>query len=123
MKEISSKLKMHVQNVNVINHNFERVTLNTILAFFAALCFLYILLLGNMVGNIVERRSLELSVRNLSSDVSALELTYLSMSSNVDLNLSHSLGFKETKATFATRKSIGLNTKAVESIKTSRNDI
>lgn len=121
MKEMSSKLKMHVQNVNVINNNFERATLNTILAFFAALAFLYIILLGNMVSNIVERRSLELSVRSLSSDVGSLELTYLSMSNGVDMNLSHSLGFKETKATFATRKSLGLNSGALVSVK--NNDI
>ena len=60
-----------------------------------------------MVKNIIERRSLEASAWTLASEVRDLELAYLNMSSGVDLSLSHSMGFKETQATFATRKKAG----------------
>ena len=85
---------------------YEKLILNIIFCSFGALAFLYVLFLGNMVGNIIERRSLEANARALSSEVKDLELTYLSMSNNVDLALSHSMGFQETKITFATRKSL-----------------
>lgn len=68
--------------------------------------FLYVLFLGNMIDNIMERKNLEALAYTLSSEVRDLELTYLSMSSNVDLDLSHSLGFKEIQTTFATHKSL-----------------
>ena len=63
-------------------------------------------------GEIIERHlgatpHFEAQERILSSEVSDLELNYLSMSNKVDLALGHSLGFTEIKATFATRKSLG----------------
>ncbi|MEJ0002369.1 MAG: hypothetical protein WDN09_04385 [bacterium] len=49
----------------------------------------------------------------------AMELTYLAESNKVDLALSYSMGFKETKATFATRKSL----KSLGSVKVSNNEL
>lgn len=114
MKQINSKIKMH--SASILNNNIERLVLNIMLWSFAALALWYVLILGNMVSSIVERRTLETNARTLSNEVADLELTYLSVSNNIDLNLSHSLGFKETKAKFATRKSLG-------SIKLAKNEI
>ena len=60
-----------------------------------------------MVSSIVQRKTLEKEMLTLSNEVRSLELSYLSASKNVDLSLSASMGFKETKASFATRKSLG----------------
>lgn len=79
-----------------------------ILVSFGMLCLCYILILGNMVFNIIERRSLEREGLALGSEVGNLELTYLSAASKIDLEFSKSLGFQETKPAFATRKSLGL---------------
>ena len=95
---------MYIKRVNVINNNIEKLILYIIFCSFGALALLYVLFLGNMVGNIIERRSLEANARALSNEVKDLELTYLSMSNNVDLAFSHSMGFQETKITFVTRK-------------------
>ncbi len=108
MKAISAKLNTYVHSISVINNNIERFFLNLILWSFVTLSILYVLCLGNMVKNIVERKGLENEARSLSTDVANMELTYLSLSNNVDMNLSHSLGFKETKATFATSKPVGI---------------
>jgi len=97
-----------MMGVSIINNNIERILLNFVVLSFGTLAFIYLLLLGNMVSNIVARRSLEINARALSGEVRDLELTYLSMSNSVDLPLSYSMGFKETKASFATRKSLGL---------------
>ncbi|MEK7128476.1 MAG: hypothetical protein AAB933_02865 [Patescibacteria group bacterium] len=107
MKAISSKLNMYVRSAGVINNDIEKTALNLILGSFGALALLYVFFLGNMVMNIVERKGLEAEARLLSSEVRNLELTYLSMSNQVDLSLSYSLGFKDIKANFAARKSLG----------------
>ena len=118
MKEASIKLKRNIQNAKVMNSNTEagRTILNSMLIFLLILTFAYVLILGNMVFNIVQRKALEKESLSLANDVSQLELSYLSVSSSVDMNLSSSMGFKETKATFAIRKSLG-------SIKLANNEI
>lgn len=116
MKQISSKLNLYVRDTSIINNDIERVAFRFILGSFGALALLYVFLLGNMVRDIVERRSLEINARALSNEVRNLELTYLSMSNDVDLTLSYSMGFQEIKPTFATRKSLG-------NVRTPQNDL
>ncbi|MDO8686845.1 MAG: hypothetical protein Q7K11_01390 [Candidatus Berkelbacteria bacterium] len=125
MRAINSKLNMYVQSVSIINNNFKRLLLHIIFWSFGALAIFYVLFLGNMVRDIIERRSLEARVRTLSGEVRDLELAYLSMSSGVDLTLSYSLGFRETKTTFATRKSLGLRStnEPFGNIKIAQNDL
>src|SRR3989344_5566351 len=107
MKTIGLKLQRQISNVHIINNNMQRFLLHIIFWSFTALALWYVFLLGSMVWNIVERRSLEKSASMLSSEVGELELTYLSLSNDIDLAFSHSLGFTETKAKFATRKTLG----------------
>ncbi len=95
---------------NVISSDLDRTILRSLLITFGVLALIYIVILGSMVSNILARRSSELQARALSSEVGDLELTYLSMSKNIDLPLSYSLGYKEAKATFATRKNLSLRT-------------
>ncbi len=109
MRQASLKLKSHASNVNIINNgNLQRRILNIMLWTLGILAFFYVFLLGNMVFNIVERKALEGYAYALSNDVGDLELEYLSMSKKVDLNLAYSLGFKEIKTKFVTRKTLGL---------------
>lgn len=108
MKQASLKVKKYANNVNIIDSgNLQRQILNTMFWMLGILAFGYVFFLGNMVFNIVERKSLEGYAQTLSNEVSNLELEYLSTSQKVDLNLAYSLGFKETKAKFATRKALG----------------
>ncbi len=125
MKQISLKFNTHIRNTNIINHDIEKIIFRFIFWSFGALALLYVLFLGNMVKDIIERRSLELNARVLLSEVRDLELAYLSMSNSIDLNLSYSLGFKETQATFATRKALGLLSadESFDSVKIAPNDL
>ncbi len=123
MKDLSLKLKTQIKNVDLINNN-EKFILNIILWSFGTLAFLYVVFLGNMVSNIVERRSLEGGMRTLSNEVNNLELDYLALSNAIDLEFSHSIGFKETKPVFATRKALGFRTSSsFDSIKVFQNEI
>lgn len=124
MRQMSLQLKTRIQNVNIMNNNIEveRNIFNTMLFIFAMLVVFYVLILGNMVFSIVGRRTLEKEMLALSNEVGRLEVSYLSISNSVDTNLSSTMGFKETKATFATRKALGFNSTDVN-IKLTKNEI
>jgi hypothetical protein len=109
MRQATLQLKNRVQNVNILSNNFEikRIILNTMLSVLAALSIWYVLIVVNMVFDIVERKAMEREVALLINEVGELELSYLALSNSVDTELSRSMGFKEIKATFATRKSLG----------------
>ncbi|MES2416184.1 MAG: hypothetical protein V4504_00565 [Patescibacteria group bacterium] len=95
-------------NTNIVNNsNFKKSFFNILLyvAGFLAICYVFILI--NMVWNIVSRKNLETQARELNTQVSTLELEYLSLSNKIDINLAYSLGFKETKKEFANRKNLG----------------
>lgn len=110
MKQASLKLKMYANNVGVVDKELAPTILRSMLYTISFLALLYVVFLGNMVFNIVERKSLESQARVLNSEVGELELTYLSMSNKIDLNLSRELGFKETNIKFTTRRALGSNT-------------
>jgi len=108
MRQATLKLKSYASNVNIINnYDMQKRIFNMMLWSLGILAFVYVLILGNMVFNIVERRVLEADARNLSSEIGELELQYLSASDKIDLALAESLGFKEVKTKFATRKALG----------------
>lgn len=115
MKTIGIKMRTYANEVNIINNNdIEKRAFKIILASFGLLSILYVLFLGNMVFNIIERRGLEERGRALSNEVMELEATYLSMNSKLDISMSSSLGFSETTPTYATRpltSSLGLGSK------------
>jgi len=116
MKAIALKVKSYSSNVNIVNNNLEAKLLHLLLGSLGVLAVSYFLLLGTMVFNIVERRSIEGQIRTLVNEVGAMELTYLDLSNKIDLNLSYSLGFKEANTKFATRRPLG-------SISTVQNDL
>lgn len=121
MRQISLKFKSYgtrsIQGISIVdNDNLRRRVFYLLLSCFGALGLSYVLILGNMTFNIIERKALETDARALSNEVLDLELTYLNMSAGVDIVFAESMGFKETKASFATRKSLG-------SIKFAKNDL
>ena len=122
MRAATLKLKSYAAsvnaNVNIMNNNIEvqKVILRSILISFGALAIFYVLILGSMVFNIVERKSMEKEALTLTNDVGNLELSYLSLSKSVDLSLSSQMGYIAAKPSFATRKSLG-------SIKVTSNEI
>jgi len=109
MRQASLKLYRGIHNVNIMTDNalVRRVVLRTMLSTLALLAFAYALSIGLMVWNIVERKNLEREMQALSTEVGNLELTYLSISGEIDLELSRAMGFQEMTASFATRKSLG----------------
>lgn len=108
MKIIAKKFKSYTSSVSIVNNNnMEKRLLNILMISFGFLAFIYVAFLGNMVFNIVERKSLEADIRNLNNTVGDLEGEYLALSNKVDLAFSYSLGFREAQTKFAIRKTLG----------------
>jgi len=108
MKTIAIKMKSYAANVNVANNKLDRQILNILLWSLGALTLCYVLFLGNMIFNIIERKALEVDTRSLVNEVGNLESQYISVSNKVDLSLAGSMGFKEIKdKQYAVRRSLG----------------
>ena len=122
MQQLSLKLNMYVKSISVVN-NIEKFVLHIIFWSFGILALIYVCLLGNMVKNIVERQAFEVEARALSNEVRNLEVTYLSLSSGVDLSLANSMGFQKIQENFATRKSFSFLSPFYGGINTVQNDI
>lgn len=125
MRQVSLKLKSYGNRVNIVdNDNLQRRIFNIMLCSLGVLAFCYVLFMGTMIINIVERKALEANARTLGSEVADLELNYLSLSNKIDASLGTSLGFKEQEVKFATRKSLGKSTGTpVGSVKAVKNEI
>ena len=108
MKSVAIKINRYAGNVNVISGFLNTRALKIILGSFGVLALSYVLVVGSMIVNIIERKSLETQARVLSEEVANLELSYLASANEIDLSFGYALGFKETKAAFATRKSLGM---------------
>jgi hypothetical protein len=67
---------------------------------------LYVFFVGKTIVNIIHRKAAESEVRSLSAQVSNLEIQYISLAKNIDLDMAKTLGFSESKDTyFAARRS------------------
>jgi len=112
---------MYANNVSIMdNNNLESRMLSFLLWSFGFLALSYILILGNTVFNIVERRTVEASARSISNEMGQLEIEYLRLSSGIDVTLGTSLGFQEVKnKQFATRKSLG----SLDRVKLAKNEL
>lgn len=116
MKQAVLKIKK-ISRTKVLNDTvFLQHIFQTVLFSLLALAILYLFLLGSMVFNIVERKSVESHAYVLSNEVSDMELEYLALSKKIDMAYAKSVGFQETKTNFATRKTFG-------SISLSKNEI
>ncbi len=107
MNKINVHINKYANNATVIHHvDLNARILKSIFYAFGLLALGYVFILGNLVTNIIERRTLEIEARDLTNVLSALELEYLEKGSIIDLDYSHSLGFKDTKIFYATRLNI-----------------
>lgn len=128
MRQATIQLKTRIQNVSIMNNNieFRKNILNSMVFAFVALALFYILIVGNMIFSIIWRKTLEKEITSLSNEISSLEVSYLAVSGSIDMELSSAMGFRETKAAFATRRSFGFNSSSdthLENVKLAKNEI
>jgi len=107
MKKTAIKMKSYAPKVNIVdNNNLQKKIFHILLLSIGTLALCYVVILGKMVFNIVERQSLGSEAKYLSNEVGDLELKYLATSNKIDVALSKEMGFQEIKTQFAARKSL-----------------
>ncbi len=93
-----------ITNNIVENSHTQRTIFRALISALVLLSLVYIYLIGSITFNVLARKSLDTTVHNLGSQVSSLELTYLSETSGIDQNYAQSLGFVDVQnSIFATR--------------------
>lgn len=119
-------MKNYKTNINIIdNQNLQGKILNFFIIAFVVLAAFYIFLTGRITLNVIERKAMIEDMQVLANEIGELELSYFSLSSKVDLNMSYDLGFSETKSVFAVRKPLGTNKlsfDAKEIVRLAKND-
>ena len=89
------------------NINTQRIILKILLASLLSLSVVYIYIIGSITFNVIARKSLENTQRILGSNISNLELTYLSNMNEINKTRATTLGFIDSKSNiFATRSII-----------------
>ena len=90
----------------VENSRIQIIMLQVFVSLLIVLSIVYIYFIGSITFNVLARKTLEGTVRNLSSNISNLELTYLSSANKINKDFALSKGFVEINNNiFATRGS------------------
>lgn len=100
-----SKAKEITTNI-VENSYIQRAILRVLVGLLIILSVVYAYLIGSITFNVLARKTLEGTVRTLSSNISNLELTYLGTANKINKDFALSKGFVEVNNNiFATRGS------------------
>lgn len=82
----------------------QRILFRILVGSLGTLCLVYIYIIGSITFDVVARKSLEGMSRTLESNISQLELVYLSNLNDVNKDRASSLGFVDINSNiFATR--------------------
>ncbi len=88
------------------NINTQKILLRLLICMVVLLSGIYFYLIGSITFNIVARRSLENNIANLSSEVSQMDLAYLSKVNQINKEYAISNGFVELKQNLFVSKEI-----------------
>jgi len=84
--------------------------LRLVLSVFLITFFAYLYLVGSITFKVIARKDIENEIKNLNSSLSQLELEYLTLDRQINLDLAKQLGFVESPKTFfAYRKILVFN--------------
>lgn len=95
-----------IANDIAANTDTRRFIFRIIVSSLICLCLVYVYMIGSITFNVIARKSLETTARNLNSSISQLELTYLSSINSVNKDKAIELGFVETKSNIYATRSI-----------------
>lgn len=93
-----------IANEIVENSNTRRIIFRILLGSLLSLSVVYIYIIGSITFNVVARKSLDTTAKILNSNISQLELTYLSETNNVNKTLATSLGFADTNTSIFAKR-------------------
>lgn len=101
-----SKAKI-ITNELTENIKTQKLLFRILVSSIVLLFIVYIYLIGSITFNVVARKSLEVTVSNLSEQVDKLDLAYLDKINKIDKEYASSLGFVDAKnSIFVSRNNI-----------------
>ncbi|MFA5838923.1 MAG: hypothetical protein WC849_03225 [Candidatus Paceibacterota bacterium] len=88
----------HVLNKQIAKTSKTEKRIFYILTFFLVIVSVsYIYFMGSTIQNTAQRTNIESEIKTISSQISGLELEYLSAKNNLTLDYAYSIGFKDVK--------------------------
>jgi len=104
MTQIAQSINMSFGSMsNVINNEIAKTGKIEKKIFYILIAILFILFMfygyfvNQTIHNIVKRESMESEIKVINSNISELELKYLSIKNNLTLDYAYSIGFLEAK--------------------------
>lgn len=88
------------------NTNTQKIIFRILLGSLLSLSVAYVYIIGSITFNVVARKSLENTARILGSNISNLELTYLSNMNDINKTRATELGFVDTNSNIFAKRSI-----------------
>ena len=88
-----------IKKLNIAQNNPKRA-LRVALGLALSSFFVYFYVVGSITFNVIERKNIENEIKNLNSELSQVELEYLTLDRQINLDLAHQLGFQENPNTF-----------------------
>jgi len=84
--------------------SIQKTLFRVLISGITVLSLVYVYLIGSITFNVLARKALATTSRNLGAQVSELELTYLNITNKIDKSYALSLGFVDSHTSiFATR--------------------
>lgn len=92
---------------NIVENSYTRIILfRFLLAGLIIVSLFYVYLISSITFNVLARKSLESTVRTLTTNISQLELVYLSKTNQIDKDYALSQGFVDVKYNLFAARSI-----------------
>ncbi len=105
-----TKIRLQTKTNIVNNNDLEKRVFKIVALSFGIVAILYIYFLAHTVFNVLAKKNLEVKMKSVATDVSNLELQYMSKDNSVDMSYAKGLGFVESSATsFANRENVALS--------------
>jgi len=93
------------KTIEMVNdRHAQKIMLRVLISTLIVLSVTYVYLIGSITFNVLARKSLEATSKDLTNKVGSLELTYLASTNKIDRTYATELGFVDAKnSIFATR--------------------
>lgn len=92
---------------NIVENSYTRIILfRFLLVGLIIVSLFYVYLISSITFNVLARKSLESTVRTLTTNISQLELVYLSKTNQIDKDYALSQGFVDVKYNLFAARSI-----------------
>lgn len=82
----------------------RRIIFRFLLGALVFLFFLYMYFIGSITFNILASKSLEMSLRDMSNNISQTELRYIALSNSINSQMGKDIGFVDAKGTIFAHK-------------------